>query len=141
VNEWQIVIAEKASEADVALLRDAIFAFNCESTGYRDGLSLSCFLHDDDGLVAGIDGFTWGGYARVEYLWVREAYRGQGLGLRLLAAAESEARRRGCRTLVLTSHSFQAPDLYRNHGYSEVGTTVDTPRGYTEIVFQKRLIL
>jgi hypothetical protein len=35
------VIAEKASEADVALLRDALFAFNCESTGYRDGLSLS----------------------------------------------------------------------------------------------------
>jgi len=129
VNDWDLVIRDTASDADSADLRDAIHEFNFATTGYRDGRSLSCFLRDDDGaLVAGIDGFTWGGYARVDYLWVTEQLRGQGLGSRLLDAAEEEARRRGCGTIVLDTHSFQAPHLYRARGYAEIGTTIDTPR-------------
>jgi GNAT superfamily N-acetyltransferase len=140
VTEWPIVIRDTAADAETAELRDAIHEFNYTATGYRDGRSLSCFLRDDAGeLVAGIDGFTWGGYARVEYLWVTERLRGQGLGSRLLDAAEDEARRRGCGTIVLDTHSFQAPDLYRARGYTEIGTTVDTPRGYTQTLFQKAL--
>jgi GNAT superfamily N-acetyltransferase len=140
VTEWPIVIRDTATDAETAELRDAIHDFNYSATGYRDGRSLSCFLRDDAGaLIAGIDGFTWGGYARVDYLWVHERLRGQGLGSRLLDAAEDEARRRGCGTIVLDTHSFQAPDLYRARGYTEIGTTVDTPRGYTQTLFQKAL--
>lgn len=139
MGDWQIVISDTDSKADQAALHDALYAFNCAATGFRDGRALSCFLHDDDGLVAGIDGFSWGGYARVEYLWIAEARRGRRLGTRLLAAAEDEARRRGCGTIVLDSHSFQAPELYRDRGYCEIGTTVNTPRGYSQTLFQKSL--
>jgi len=139
VGEWQIAISDTASEADETALREALFEFNVAATSYRDGRALSCFLYGADGLVAGIHGFSWGGYARVEYLWVAQAHRGRGLGTRLLAAAEDEARRRGCGTMVLDSHSFQAPDLYCSRGYREVGTTVDTPRGYSQTLFQKSL--
>jgi GNAT superfamily N-acetyltransferase len=140
MTDWTIEIRETASDAEIAELRDAIHAFNYAATGYRDGRSLSCFLRDEAGaLLAGIDGFTWGGYARVDYLWVAEPLRGQGLGSRLLDAAEAEARRRGCATIVLDTHSFQAPDLYRGRGYNEIGTTVDTPRGYSQTLFQKSL--
>ena len=140
MNDWDLVIRDTASDADSAELRDAIHEFNFATTGYRDGRSLSCFLRDDDGaLVAGIDGFTWGGYARVDYLWVTEQLRGQGLGSRLLDAAEEEARRRGCGTIVLDTHSFQASHLYRARGYAEIGTTIDTPRDYTQTLFQKPL--
>ena len=82
---------------------------------------------------------TKAAYARVDYLWVTEAQRGRGLGTRLLTAAEDEARSRGCLTIVLDTHSFQAPDLYRKLGYREVGTTIDTPRGHSQTLFQKRL--
>jgi GNAT superfamily N-acetyltransferase len=140
VSDWSIVIGDAATDAESADLRDAIHEFNFAATGFRDGRSLSCFLRDASGaLVAGIDGFTWGGYARVDYLWVTESLRGRGLGSRLLDAAEREAQRRGCGTIVLDTHSFQAPDLYRTRGYAEVGTTVDTPRGYTQTLFQKTL--
>jgi GNAT superfamily N-acetyltransferase len=139
VREWDIVIRDTATEAEVAALRDALFEYNFEATGYRDGKSLSCFLYDDGDLVAGIDGFTWGGYARIDYLWVAEPRRGCGLGSRLLAAAETEARRRGCSTVVLDTHSFQAPGLYRARGYTEIGTTTGTPRGHTQTLFQKSL--
>jgi GNAT superfamily N-acetyltransferase len=139
VSEFDIVISDIASDADSAALRDALHEFNFATTGYRDGLSLSCFLYDGDELIAGIDGFSWGGYARVDYLWVTETQRGKGLGSRLLDAAEAEARRRGCRKIVLDTHSYQAPDLYRSRGYIEFGTTSDTPVGYTQSFFQKAL--
>jgi hypothetical protein len=65
------VISDVTSAVDEAELRDALFKFNYQVTGYRDGRSLSCFLRNDDGtLIVGIEGFTWGGYARIDYLWV-----------------------------------------------------------------------
>jgi len=134
MNEWNIVISDEASPDDQETLREALLESNCEATGYHDGRSLSSFLHEDR-LVAGIDGFTWGGYARIAYLWVAESHRGGGLGSRLLAAAEDEARARGCLTMILDSHSFQAPNMYLNRGYVAVGTTTGTPFGYTQTVF------
>jgi GNAT superfamily N-acetyltransferase len=139
VAGWDIEISDRSSEADSAELRAALHEFNFAATGYRDGRSLSCFLRDEGRLVAGIDGFTWGGYAAIDVLWVDEPLRGQGLGRALLAAAEAEARRRGCKTIVLDTHSFQAPDLYPALGYRMVGETIDTPAGHTQILFQKDL--
>jgi ribosomal protein S18 acetylase RimI-like enzyme len=139
MTDWAIVISDTASPTDVRLLREALYEFNYAMTGYRDGRSLSCYLHDTGTLAAGIDGFTWGGYAQIQYLWVSEKHRGRGLGGQLLAAAEDEARRRGCSTVVLDTHSFQAPDFYRRRGYREVGTTTDTPRGFTQTLFQKSI--
>jgi ribosomal protein S18 acetylase RimI-like enzyme len=140
VQHVPIEISDVTSPVDEAELRDALIEFNCQATGYRDGRSLSCFLRNDDGtLIAGIDGFTWGGYARIDYLWVSDTCRRANLGSRLLAAAEEEARARGCTTVVLDTHSFQAPGFYRRRHYLEVGLTQDTPRGHTQVLFQKTL--
>jgi GNAT superfamily N-acetyltransferase len=136
----RIEIADVASDHDIAELRDKVHEFNFETTGFRDGRSLSCFLRDGTGtLYAGVDGFTWGGYARIDYLWVEASRRRHGLGRALLMAAESEAARRGCVTIVLDTHSFQAPEFYRRLRYTQVGETLDTPVGYTQVLFQKRI--
>ena len=136
----EILISDVGSHADRAALRAAVHEFNFAATGFRDDRDLSCFLRNGDRvLVAGIDGFTWGGYARVEYLWVDQPLRGTGVGSRLLSAAEDEARDRGCRKIVLDTFSFQAPDFYRARGYAEVGTTSDTPVGFSQTLFEKRL--
>ena len=139
-ERFPIRISDVVAADDRRELEDRLHAFNVESTGYRDARDLSCFLRDAEGtLVAGIDGFTWGGYAHVELLWVSEPFRGKGLGRRLLEAAEAEARERGCTSIVLSSHEFQAPGLYAKVGYHPVGATEDTPVGYREFHFQKRL--
>ena len=136
---WNIEIGDRGSDADSAELKHALNEYNFATTGYRDGRDLSCYLRDGGQLIAGIDGFTWGGYARIDVLWVDEAFRHQGLGHALLAAAEAEARRRGCTAIVLDTHSFQAPDLYPALGYEQVGETLETPAGHTQVMFQKRL--
>jgi ribosomal protein S18 acetylase RimI-like enzyme len=135
-----IEIRDVADPADSAELEQRLFEYNFTTTGYRDGRSLSCFLRDDAGaLVAGIDGFTWGGYAKVVNLWVDESRRGQGLGGALLDAAEREARVRGCALLRVDSHSFQAPDFYRRRGFDEFAEIAGTPAGHREHFFVKDL--
>lgn len=139
-RSFQIVVTATTSPDDRAELETRLYEFNRERTGYRDDRDLSCFLRRDDGsLAAGIDGFTWGGYARIDALWVDADLRGQGLGRQLVEAFEREARVRGCTSIVLTSHEFQAPRFYEKLGYEMVGETLDTPRGYREQLFQKRL--
>jgi GNAT superfamily N-acetyltransferase len=136
----EIVITDAAVPTDSAELRDAVHEFNFQATGYRDDRDLACFLRNDAGtLIAGIEGFTWGGYARIEYLWVDDTLRGHGIGTQLLAAAEHEALQRGCVKVTVDTHSFQAPDFYRSLGYSEVATTLDTPIGFSDTLFEKSL--
>ena len=135
-----IQIVDVAGDADAAELEARLHEYNFATTGYRDGRALSCFLRDEAGtLIAGIDGFTWGGYAKVVNLWVDESQRGRGLGSGLFDAAEREARARGCRVMRVDSHSFQAPDFYRRRGYEQIAEIADTPVGHREHFFVKRL--
>ena len=126
--------------ADVTFLEDRLYEFNVARTGIADGLLLSIFVRDDAGeIAAGVYGWTWGGCCEVRYLWVREDRRGERLGSRLLAAAEAEAVRRGCRQIVLDTHSFQAPEFYRKLGYEVLAVLRDYPRGHDRIHLRKVL--
>jgi GNAT superfamily N-acetyltransferase len=117
-----------------------INAFNAAVTGQADGRLLCVSVRGDGGdLRAGLFGWTWGGCGYVELLWVRGDHRGQGLGTRLLAAAEQEIRRRGCSQVALSTHSFQAPGFYARFGYRECGRTPAYPRGHDQIHLVKQL--
>jgi ribosomal protein S18 acetylase RimI-like enzyme len=96
-------------------------------------------VHDDqDELVAGLCGHTWGGCCEIRQVWVHESLRGQGLGRQLLESAEAEAKYRKCSQIILTTHSFQAPNLYRRLGYELVATLDDYPQGHSQLIFRKR---
>ena len=56
----------------------------------------------------------------------------------MLGAVEEEARRRGCRQIVVSSHDFQAPGFYERHGYEVVGVIADKPLGGCEVHLAKR---
>ncbi|WP_246081655.1 GNAT family N-acetyltransferase [Nocardioides litoris] len=73
-----------------------------------------------DDLAGGVSGWTWGEAAGIAMTWVREGDRGTGLGARLLAAFEDEARARGCTHVFVTSFTFQAPAFYERAGYREI---------------------
>src|SRR5579862_7411228 len=106
----ELEISTEPTPIEVQYLEDRLYEFNAAATGITDGKWLAIFARDaDHRIVAGICGNTWGGCAEIRQFWVDERRRKQGLGTRLLGAAEQEARRRGCRQMVLMTFSFQAP--------------------------------
>ncbi len=56
-----------------------------------------------------------------------------------MEAAIAEAAIRGCDVIVVDTHTFQAPELYRSLGFEEVGRTEGTPRGWGQVYFVRRL--
>ena len=136
-----IAIDDAPDPALAARLDEAIAAFNLDVTGIRDARDFGAAVHDDDGtLLAGVQGWMWGATCWVERLWVRTDARHRGVGTRLLMAVVSEARACGCAQLALTTHTFQAPDFYRQHGFEVVGELADYPAGHASLTLRKRLV-
>ena len=136
----EFLVEADPSPEQVQYLEDRIYEFNSSVTGIADGQWLAILLMDDNGrIVAGISGNTWGGCCEIRQFWVEESRRGRGLGTRLLAAAEQEARRRGCTQVILMTFTFQAPGFYLRHGFSTVATVDGYPRGHQNLLMRKPL--
>ena len=136
----QFNIESHPDAADVAVLRDYSDTFNIETTKIYDFKELAIFLRDSSGhMTAGIYAFTWGGCLDIDLLWVREDLRRQGLGTRLMNAAEREGIDRGCHIAMLSTHSFQAPDFYKKRGYEEIGVLDGYPLHHKKYFLKKTL--
>jgi len=128
------------SPEQVQYLEDRIYEFNSAVTGITDGEWLAIFVRDDAGrIVAGICGNTWGGCCEIRQFWVEESRRGRGWGARLLAAAEQEARRRGCSQILLMTFTFQAPDFYASHGFTTLAAVTGYSQGHQNLLMRKHL--
>jgi GNAT superfamily N-acetyltransferase len=96
-------------------------------------------VRDDDGSVTGgLWGYTSFQWLHVQMLFVPPPLRGRGVGSTLMASAELEARRRGCRGIYVDAFSFQASDFYQKIGFTVFGVLADFPPGYDRLYFQKR---
>lgn len=134
-------IETEPARQDIQFLDDRINEFNVAQTGIQDGTLLACFVRNKaQQILAGIYGWTWGGCCEIRYLWVHPDQRGRGLGRRLLLAAEQEARARNCTQVVLDTHSFQAPEFYKQLGYVVFGIVRDYPYHHEKIYLKKSLV-
>lgn len=138
---YRTVVAEGGPELDQRLSGE-LDRFNAAATpGVDAARELTVRLLDESGqLAAGLSGWTWGVAGGIAMTWVREDARGAGLGARLLASFEDEARSRGCTHVFVTSFTFQAPAFYERHGYVEIfrWDGVPTP-GQADVHFRKEL--
>ncbi len=64
-------------------------------------------------------------------MWVDEALRERGLGRAIMAAAEDEARRRGCRLIMGLTYDVLTAGFYDQLGYRTIGFIEDCPAGTT----------
>ena len=101
---------------------------------------LNLYVEDEHGqLLAGLVAETFGNWLEIEYLFVKEELRGQGIGSQLLQQAESEAKKRNCRFAFVNTYQFQAPAFYQKYGYKKVFTMKDYPYTGQRHYYQKEL--
>ena len=117
-------------------------AFNDARVGYADRLPLNVVVRDGEGgeILGGIIGRTSLGLAFIDLVFLPETLRGRDIGTRMMALAEEEARRRGCRFGVLYTVSFQAPAFYERLGWRIMGEVPCEPAGTSRVFLTKELV-
>ena len=131
--------SEHYAELD-AFLAERIYEFNAQATRLFDGEVFAASIKGPAGeIIAAVSGHTWGGTCQVTHLWVHEAQRRKGLGVTLMNAVESEAMRRGCEQILLSTHSFQAPEFYERLGYKRAASIEGYPKGHANVFYLKKL--
>lgn len=109
-------------------LGNLIRAYNQSKREPSKSEPLNIYVEDQQGnLIAGIVAETFGNWLEIEYLYVQEDFRGQGLGSNILNRAEKEARERKCKYSFVNTYQFQAPNFYKKHGYEEVFALKEYP--------------
>jgi ribosomal protein S18 acetylase RimI-like enzyme len=121
-------------------VRRGLEAYNVAHSSVADAQALSVFARDANGtVIGGVLGETWGEWLDIWQVWVDPAFHRQGLGSRLLRAAEQAAIARGCRHAQLDTYSFQAPEFYAKQGYEVFGLLEGMPDGHKRFYLRKRL--
>lgn len=137
---YSISITDQPDPADVRVIEAGLTAFNLLHAPPEYYQPLAVVVRAaNDRVVGGAVGNTWWGWLRIDILWVDEAARCQGLGTRLMQAAEAEAIRRGCHHAFLDTMSFQALPFYQKLGYTVFGQLDDLPVGHSRYFLQKSL--
>ena len=122
------------------IIGDLIRSYNLSKREVAESEPLNLYVEDEHGeLMAGLVAETFGNWLEIEYLFVKDDLRGQGIGSQLLQQAESEAKKRNCRFAFVNTYQFQAPGFYQKQGYKEVFTLKDYPYTGQRQYYQKDL--
>lgn len=142
MNDFTLVTVEgELHPADKKLLVDGLLAHH-ESHGHKRKTEIvSIVLKDRNEKTVGavIVSFLWNGM-EIQSLWVDDSVRKQGLGRRLMQAAEEEAMKRGCTVAYTNTFSWQAPEFYEKLGYTIYGKLDGFPEGNSLTYFSKNLV-
>ena len=140
-GDAHIVVTDTPDTEAEAVIRDGLSAYNFEKAGYRDHRPLAILVCDRETgeVVGGLLGGTSFGLLRIDRFFLPESLRKQGLGTRIIKAAEEEGRRRGCGRALLTTLSFQAPGFYKLQGWEVLAELDGDPPAPTRFLMTKRL--
>lgn len=137
-------IVELATERDPeaeAVVTGGLAAYNRETFGRVDTRTLDVLVRDANGeIVGGLLGHSSLGLFFLDLFYLPKELRRGGLGSRVMAEAEAEARRRGCTATFVYTVTFQAPDFYEKYGYRRFGEIPCPPDGATRIFLTKPLV-
>ncbi len=127
------------SPAEVDAVLQPLVGFNRTANGRLGFQPFAIHITEGDEVTGGIVGMANFDWLIVQYLFVPDTMRGQGVGTRLMADAERFAREHGCIGVWLDTFSFQARPFYEKLGYSVFGEIEDHPRGLSRYFLSKRL--
>lgn len=136
-----VVVTDIVDHAAEKAISGGLRKFNEEQSGIDDRRPLGVLLKDPDSgeILGGALGRTSLGLLFLDLFFVPQTLRGAGLGTQILRRFEDEGRRRGCRSAVLYTISFQAPEFYARNGWTRFGEIPCDPPGTSRIFMTKSL--
>ena len=139
--KMRIEVTANPTDEDYLGVLTPLRAFNVSKAGDAGAEKFALLIRDEhsDKVLGGLYGSLLYRWMFIELLAVPELGRGQGLGSRLIDMAENLAREKNCVGIWLDTFDFQAPEFYRQLGFSEFGQVNDYPPGHRRFFFQKRL--
>ena len=106
------------TDEDIASIRNELRKYNTPFLqAVRDQELTVSFSDEQQQQKGGIVGRVRGNWLLINFLWVDDMYRGQGVGSQLLKEIEQQAVKMGCHSVMLDTLSFQARPFYERHGY------------------------
>ena len=132
-------LSSEADPAAEAIIGDGLNAHNDRIVGYADRMPLNVVVRDGENgkVIGGISGRTSLGLLFIDLVFLPDTLRGQDVGTKMMALVEDEARRRGCRSGVLYTISFQAPGFYQRLGWMVFAEVQCDPPGTSRVFLRK----
>lgn len=132
-------LTEEPDASELAEVGKALADFNAADVGPSGRRTLAILIRNDDGTVAGgLSGYTAWGWLYIQWLFVPEALRGQGLAGKMLQQAETEATARGCHGAWIDTFNPLALRAYKKQGFTVFGELPDFPAGRIRAFLHKR---
>ena len=133
-------ISTDGNSKDIAEIKDMLEAYNTAKGAKAEKTPLGVYYEDGEGKkLAGLTGDIFGNWFFIDFLFVSDCLRGQGIGKKLLATAEEEAKKRGCKYAFLYTNAFQAPGFYEKLGYKCVFSLKEFPKTGERFYYTKEL--
>ncbi|MEQ5233455.1 GNAT family N-acetyltransferase [Providencia rettgeri] len=123
-----IIIAHEITTEDKEELLAGLRSFNTQFLNADRFGSLGIYFKNDDGvMLGGLLASVKANWLCIDYLWVSEIARNDGLGRELMYTAEREAIKLGCIHSLVDTFSFQALPFYEKLGYVKQMSLPDFP--------------
>lgn len=113
----------------------------------HESLELDSFViyaKDDHSLIiGGLNGYIFesdfGSWAAVDYAWIDENRRHQGIGTELFERVEVLARMKNCNHIQLFTWAYQAVDFYKKLGFECIGIIPEWIENHDAVFLRKKL--
>lgn len=138
MSEIEIHVSDRPTAEESERILQGLIAHNEFHAGPAGARELTVMARRGEKIVGGLIGMSHWNWLHIRFLWIEESSRRLGLGRKLMAAAEQEARHRGCDHVHLDTFSFQALPFYERLGYRLFGKLEDYPPGHTRYFLEKR---
>ncbi len=125
----ELTVTQTVTPEDQEELLNGLRVYNSQFIDASGWGRLGVYARDENGkMTGGLIADQKGEWLCIQYLWVSDAMRGSGLGTKLMAAAEHQAKEMGCLNAMVDTVSFQALPFYQKKGYQLKMTLEDFPQ-------------
>lgn len=108
---------ENCTKQEKEHIYDGILAYNEKQGIFYEDMSF-CIKDEQGEMIAGVVVIRKGKFIDLQYLWVQEEHRKEGLGSHILNEVEKRAKEKGATRVSIETFGFQAPKFYPRHGYT-----------------------